>query len=135
MMQIAAQQTITSGPIPSAAEIERYEAVLPGAADRILSMAEGNQARRHQSESSTDASNQMLASANAQAVLAGARASDAASAEARRSQWMAFTIVILFLAASVGLAWNGKEITASVLGGGVLVAIVTSFLKTRKNPK
>ena len=27
------------------------------------------------------------------------------------------TIVILFLVASVGLAWNGKEITASVLGG------------------
>ena len=31
---------MTSGPLPSAAEFSRYEQVLPGAADRILSMAE-----------------------------------------------------------------------------------------------
>lgn len=31
---------VTSGPLPPAAELERYERILPGAADRILSMAE-----------------------------------------------------------------------------------------------
>lgn len=31
---------MTSGPLPSATEFSRYERVLPGAADRILSMAE-----------------------------------------------------------------------------------------------
>ena len=31
---------VTSGPLPPAAELERYERILPGAADRILAMAE-----------------------------------------------------------------------------------------------
>lgn len=129
--QILAQQKITSGPIPSAQEFEYYERVLPGAADRILSMAESNQARRHESESMADASNQKLAAANAEAVLAGARASDEASSEARRSQWMAYSIVVIFAASAFALAVMGKEITASVLGGGVLVALVTTFLKKK----
>lgn len=126
-----AQQTITTGPIPSAYEIESYERVLPGSADRILSMAEKNQQRRHESEQSADEVNRLLKTANAEAVLASARASDAASEEARRSQFMAFTIVILFLGCSVTLALLGKEIAASVLGGGVLVALVTTFLRQK----
>ena len=131
--QTIAQQTITTGPIPSAQEFEYYERILPGAADRILRMAEANQVRRHESESMTDTSNRILAMANAEAVMASARASDDAGKEAARSQWMAYSIVILFLICSVTLALLGKEITASMLGGGVLVALVTTFLK--KKPK
>ncbi|WP_312963915.1 DUF2335 domain-containing protein [Stutzerimonas nitrititolerans] len=127
---IATQHTV-AGPIPSAQEFQRYDQILPGAADRILTMAEENQRRRHESETITDKANQRLAEANALAVEAGARASDCANEEARRGQWMAFTIVLLFLGCSVGLAIAGREITASVLGGGVLVAIVTTFLKRR----
>ena len=36
-----------SGPIPPPGDIERYEAVLPGATDRILTMAEKAQSHRH----------------------------------------------------------------------------------------
>lgn len=128
--QIISQQ-ITAGPIPSAQEFEYYEHVLPGAADRILAMAEANQARRHESEAMADASNQKLAAANAEAVLASARASDEANNEARRSQWMAYSIVVVFTASAFTLAILGKEITASVLGGGVLVALVTTFLRKK----
>ena len=35
-----------SGPIPSPIDMERYEAVLPGAADRILTMTENQSAHR-----------------------------------------------------------------------------------------
>lgn len=38
------------GPIPPSLELERYEQVLPGAAERILAMAEREQASRHDRE-------------------------------------------------------------------------------------
>ncbi len=37
-----------SGPIPSPGDLERYEAILAGAANRILKMAENAQANRHE---------------------------------------------------------------------------------------
>ncbi len=84
-------------------------------------MAEGNQARRHESERMNDESNRLIAQANAEAVFASARSSDAEIAEVKRSQWMAYSIVLLFLGCSVALAVLDKEIAASVLGGGVLL--------------
>ena len=38
------------GPLPAAAEMERYEQVQRGSADRILTMAEGEQENRHSLE-------------------------------------------------------------------------------------
>lgn len=38
------------GPLPPASEFERYEQVCPGAADRILAMAENEEAHRHHTE-------------------------------------------------------------------------------------
>lgn len=45
-----AKTTVRTGPLPSAAELEKYEAVLPGAADRIVKMAEGQAGHRAQLE-------------------------------------------------------------------------------------
>jgi uncharacterized membrane protein len=117
--------------LPSARELQGYDAVSPGAADRIIAMAERNQERRHESERMNDESNRLIAQANSEAVLASARSSDAEVAEIRRGQWMAYSIVLLFIGCSVGLALAGKEIAASVIGGGVLVALVTTFLKRK----
>ncbi|MCL2717099.1 MAG: DUF2335 domain-containing protein [Alphaproteobacteria bacterium] len=41
------ETTVHRGPIPSPQQLGEYEAVLPGAADRILSMAEKEQSNRH----------------------------------------------------------------------------------------
>jgi uncharacterized membrane protein len=43
-------QVAYRGPLPQAAELERYEQVLPGAAERIIKMAENQQVHRHQLE-------------------------------------------------------------------------------------
>lgn len=48
--QIAQFQATFSGPLPPPAIIEKYDAVLPGAADRILKMAESQSAHRHELE-------------------------------------------------------------------------------------
>jgi uncharacterized membrane protein len=39
-VQIRSQSVMYSGPLPTAGEFKEYEQALPGAADRILSMAE-----------------------------------------------------------------------------------------------
>lgn len=41
-----------SGPLPPATEFERYDAVLPGSAERILAMAEKEATHRHGAEDS-----------------------------------------------------------------------------------
>ena len=45
-----AKRTVRTGPLPSADELEKYEAVLPGAADRIVRMAEGQAGHRAELE-------------------------------------------------------------------------------------
>lgn len=45
------EMRITSGPIPSPEVFREYEDILPGSADRILAMAELQQAHRHSLES------------------------------------------------------------------------------------
>lgn len=47
------EASLHAGPLPSADEMEKYEAVLPGAADRIVKMAEGQ--ADHRAELETEA--------------------------------------------------------------------------------
>ena len=47
---IHSMQVVYSGPIPPASDLEKYEDVLPGAADRILSMAEKQSQHRQKME-------------------------------------------------------------------------------------
>lgn len=49
-VNIHQQNVVIPGPIPSAEALNKYNQVLPGAADRILSMAEKQQDHRHQLE-------------------------------------------------------------------------------------
>jgi uncharacterized membrane protein len=52
-MTLAAFSASYSGPLPPAEQIRQYEEVLPGSADRILSMAERQEAHRHELEKLT----------------------------------------------------------------------------------
>lgn len=52
-MTLAAFSASYSGPLPPAEQIRQYEEVLPGSADRILSMAERQEAHRHALEQLT----------------------------------------------------------------------------------
>lgn len=45
---LSIQGEIHTGPIPAPGEIGEYERILPGSADRIIKMAEKEQAHRHQ---------------------------------------------------------------------------------------
>ncbi|WP_254908530.1 DUF2335 domain-containing protein [Halomonas citrativorans] len=50
MRSYEARSLTYSGPLPPSSEMERYESIMPGAADRILFMAEQQQKHRHDQE-------------------------------------------------------------------------------------
>ncbi len=97
----------TQGPIPSGAELQRYESVMPGAADRIFKMAETNQTHRHAIEAK---------------VVDGNVTSQA------RGQLFAFILSLVIVAAGGVLLYLGKTSTGLWLILGDVSVIATVFI-------
>lgn len=104
-MQIAAASY--SGPLPQPSALQKYEEVLPGAAERIIQMAETQSLHRHKLE--------------AIAVKSGSRDS----------------LLGLIFGLIIGLAGigsgtyciiKGATIAGTVIGGGSLVSLVGVFV-------
>ena len=102
-------QTAYSGPIPPARELEAYDAVVPGAAKKILRMAEKN--LQHQIDIET-------------------LALDSARKEARRGQIFAFLIAF---SSSIAAMIMGFPFVAIVISGTTLVSLTIAFSKGRHN--
>lgn len=100
-----------SGPIPPPDTLRGYEEIRPGFAERIVHMAEQEQAHRIECEKKI--------------VLETAAGS-------KRGQWMGFLVAIFFVIAAVILGLRGHDWLAATIGGGTLVAIVTVFVKKDK---
>lgn len=105
--------TTRSGPLPSPHEFEHYDAVLPGAAERILAMAEREQDFQHAIISRD-------AHAEHRSVLIG--------------QASAFIIAMVFLAASVYLVVRGHSVPGTILGVTDLGVLVGLFLRRGEPP-
>lgn len=95
------------GPIPHPEHFFAYEHVLPGAADRILKMAELQEAHRFRMESKALESEYRLA---------------------ERGQICGIASVLILSAAAVILGVYGMEVAASVIGGGEILAITGLFI-------
>lgn len=121
---LEARSVTYSGPLPPSAEMERYESITPGAADRILTMAEQQQRHRHIQETQENEANLRIADSNI-------RTQDANIQEIRRGQWMGFILGLAFLGVTTTLGLHGHEIAASVLGLGGVAAVATVFIKVR----
>ncbi|WP_156680320.1 DUF2335 domain-containing protein [Sphingomonas profundi] len=102
---------VHSGPIPSAEEMEHLERVHPGSADRCFTMAEKEQAHRHECEK---------AIIDREFVFRG------------RGQWLAITAVICLLCAVGFIAYLGDTKSATVLGTATLVGLVYAFTKAKQ---
>ena len=118
--QVAAAQatlrTIThsqsfSGPLPPPQVLQEYNAAHPGLANRIVQMAENEQAHRHLIESTA-----LAGSINAE----------------KRGQHYALAICIIVVLASFGVIWQGYEISGSILAGGTLSTLAYVFITGRK---
>jgi len=100
-----------SGPLPSPNDFAAYNQITPGAAERILRMAEIEAEHRRSQE--------------VKAMVRMHR-------EAMVGQLFAFAIGLSGIGASMYLAMIEQPAAAMVIGGGTLVALVTAFINGRK---
>ena len=113
VVQVTHQRSIevSSGPLPPPSFFRAYEDTLPGAAHRILTMAEKQQGHRH--------------------VQQSVRLASDASREAR-GQWMAFAIVMVALVGGFSLVMFGRSIEGVATALGAIGGIVGLFMRSRR---
>jgi uncharacterized membrane protein len=119
------------GPIPPPAALQQYEAIVPGAAERILAMAEEESRHRRQQEAianqaNVDAQKRQLQIAEQQTK--SVFQSDAAG------QLFGFIVSAGCVSGSIFLAYINQPWVASVLAGLPLAGIIRA-LRERQKPK
>lgn len=100
-----------SGPLPHSGLLKNYDEIIPGAAERILSMAEAEAAHQHDIER---------------------LALQCASSEARLGQWFGLIIGVCAFITVIIAVILGAEKTAMVVGGTTVVGLVTVFVAGHK---
>ncbi|MEN0021263.1 MAG: DUF2335 domain-containing protein [Planctomycetota bacterium] len=95
-----------SGPLPPAQELGRYDDVLPGTAERIIAMAEREQAARHGD-------------------------SERLAATTRRSQFFALYVAGGMMAVGMTVTIAGHPAVGGIAFGTTFAAVVAAFLRQR----
>lgn len=111
--QIAVQQT-WQGPIPSPKQLAEFEAIKPGLANRIVSMAEDE---------------------GVHSRLIERRALNWSIAAQLVGQVFGLGIALACLYAAYWLAMAGHDAVAGILGGATLTTVALAFLRWRKSGK
>ncbi len=105
--EVVHQSASFEGPMPPPAILEGYERLVPGAAERILAMAESDTKHQHSIE------------------LAALRAMEN---EVKRGQIFAFVIGLAALLASMFALYMGSPTVAGIIGGTTVVGLVSAFI-------
>ena len=100
-----------SGPIPPPSLFRQYDQIVPGAAERLLQMAEKQSAHRIELEHSVVASD---------------------IRKSERGQRFGFCIALFGLVCAFILGLVGRELVAGVIGGGTLVSLASVFVYGRR---
>lgn len=103
----AAVEQRFSGPIPHPDILAHYNNIVPGAAERIIQMAESEKEHRHHIEKS---------------------ALQADISEARLGQIFAFLIGITAIIAGAYTAVAGEPLAGGFIGGGGVIGLVSVFI-------
>ena len=100
-----------SAPLPPPDDLEHYDRVISGGAERIFRMAEEEQAHRMRQE--------------CEVLIAGVT-------ESRRGQWFGATVALCAIAAAVGvIMMHGPWQAAVALVGVPLLGVVQAFVRGR----
>lgn len=103
----AMEQKMYSGPLPPAEEIEAYERVCPGSADRIITMTEKSLDHRISNE-------KLIVSEETK--------------QSGRGQILGFILAIFFGVIALVLALTGHEILAGIIAGTDIVSLAVIFV-------
>ena len=118
-VQAATRSELWQGPLPPPQTLEQYEKFLPGAAERIMIMAENEAKFRH--TQTEQLNNAMVAD-----TLAYRR-------EVLRGQICGLSVALGGSIASVVAAYLGATAIGVTVGGTCLVGLVTAFLGARRS--
>lgn len=108
-------QSAWSGPLPPPSLLGHYDEIIPGSAERILTMAEKEQSHRHELEMSELRENVKLAKGDHWQIFFG--------------QIFAFVIAITFILTGAFLVYHGAQLAGAFLSSIGVVSIVSAFLK------
>jgi uncharacterized membrane protein len=103
---IQVQQTFT-GPLPHPSILEGYDKVLPGAAERIIAMAESDM--RHQQKIEQEAIR-------------------VTGCQIKRGQTYAFWLAVIAFACCLGALFMGSETVAGIIAGTTIGGLITAFV-------
>ncbi len=106
--QVVIRNEAFAGPIPPPAAFSAYEQALPGTADRILKMAEAEQAGR---------------------IEQTRRQADATSRAKMLGPVFGFLSAIVLVAGAVLCARSGASIASGAFAGATLAAVVRAFVR------
>ena len=95
------------GPLPSPKHLEQYNKIVPGAANRIIEMAEKEQAHQH------EWNNKSLRLASRQTA---------------RGQWMAFILSLVLVAVAVWTIFAGHPTVGGIIFGTTVVGLAAAFI-------
>jgi len=97
------------GPLPPPQTLQKFDAIVPGSAERIIRMAEQEQAHRHRMEESVVRAH-------------------------RRGQWMGFCVALVALSGAIVAIVRGAHWSVPVaLAGPPIAVIVASLIGKRSN--
>ncbi|EPM0011119.1 DUF2335 domain-containing protein [Pseudomonas aeruginosa] len=114
---ITLHQERHSGPLPSPRQMREYEKCLPGAAERIMAMAEREQQNRHETQRAfMDFRNR---------TLEHVRERDS------RGQWLGFALALGVLALGTLIAVLGFPKTGAALAAGTMIGLAGVFISRR----
>jgi len=114
VQEVQVVQEAYSGPLPHPAILQQYNKIVPGAAERILEMAEQNAKHRR---------NLQFAALKAQ------------KSEIRIGQLFGFGIGISALSTSIVAMYFGFPAVAGIIGGTTVVGLVTVFVIGRSSSR
>lgn len=104
---MAMEQKSFQGPIPPPEDLRGYEEVLPGASNRIVTMAEENSKHRRSMEKTIIEGNISLS---------------------KRGQWMGFFLAIFFVFIALFLAFKGYQKLGGILITTTLIGALVIFV-------
>ncbi len=103
-----------SGPLPPADEIERYDAIHPGAAQIIFQAFQNETSHRHDMDKKYSEMDRLYLSNTLSRASLGT--------------WPAFLVCLATLALAAYIAWLGSPVSAATLGGGTLAGLAGVFV-------
>lgn len=110
--EIEYQEALFAGPLPHPSIMQEYESIVPGAAQRLLNMAEKQQEHRMRMETK-------LVSTGVRRIIFG--------------QIFGFIIGFIGTAGSLYLVYLGHDTAGAAIGSTSLVALVSIFVLGKRN--